>query len=75
MAMLEWKRTLKKLKALAWFKPNKNAKLNEMVDALEELNELDVDDEIAKHNTLVEIKDLEANLNVQKLNISTQKTV
>ena len=54
--MLEWKRILKKLKALAWL-GNPKSKLNEMADALEELNELDVDDEIAKHNTIVEIKE------------------
>ena len=41
-----------------------------LLKLVEELNELDVDDEIAKHNTLVEIKDHEANLNVLVSNIS-----
>ena len=41
-----------------------------MASALEQLNELDVDSEIAKHNLLVEIKDHEANLNVLVSNIT-----
>jgi len=56
-------------RSMAW-EANKKTKLSEMADALEELNELDVDNEIAKHNTLVEIKDHEANLNVLVSNIS-----
>ena len=53
----------------AWER-NKTVKLEEMADALEQLKEIDIDSEIAKHNTIVEIKDHEANLNVLASNLS-----
>tara|TARA_B100000963_G_scaffold146237_2_gene127364 strand:+ start:7373 stop:9142 length:1770 start_codon:yes stop_codon:yes gene_type:complete len=56
-------------RSMAW-EANKKSKLEEMASALEQLNELDVDSEIAKHNLLVEIKDHEANLNVLVSNIT-----
>ena len=56
-------------RGMAW-EANKKTKLNEMALGLEQLNELNVDEEIAKHNTLVEIKDHEANLNVLVSNIT-----
>ena len=56
-------------RSMAW-EANKKNKLEEMALGLEQLNELDVDEEIAKHNTLVEIKDHEANLNVLVSNIT-----
>jgi len=60
-------------RSMAW-EANKKSKLSEMADALEEVNELDVDEEIAKHNALVEIKDHEANLNVLVSNITNTET-
>ena len=56
-------------RSMAW-EANKKTKLTEMADALEQLNELDIDSEVAKHNELVLIKDHEANLNVLVSNIS-----
>ena len=53
----------------AWER-NKTVKLEEMADALEQLKEIDIDSEISKHNTIVEIKDHEANLNVLASNLS-----
>ncbi len=53
----------------AWER-NKTIKLEEMADALEQLKEIDIDSEVAKHNTIVEIKDHEANLNVLASNLS-----
>ena len=53
----------------AWER-NKTVKLEEMADALEQLKEIDIDSEVAKHNTIVEIKDHEANLNVLASNLS-----
>ena len=56
-------------RSMAW-ESNKKSKLQEMADALEQLNELDIDSEVAKHNELVLIKDHEANLNILVSNIS-----
>jgi|TARA_R110001592_G_scaffold72964_4_gene222975 DNA repair exonuclease SbcCD ATPase subunit len=56
-------------RSMAW-ESNKKSKLLEMANALEQLNELDIDSEVAKHNELVLIKDHEANLNVLVSNIS-----
>ena len=53
----------------AWER-NKTVKLDEMADALEQLKEIDIDSEVEKHNTIVEIKDHEANLNVLASNLS-----
>ena len=53
----------------AW-ESNKKSKVMELANALEQLNELDIDSEVAKHNELVLIKDHEANLNVLVSNIS-----
>ncbi len=53
----------------AWER-NKTIKLEEMADALEQLKEIDVEEEIKKHHTIVEIKDHEANLNVLASNLS-----
>ena len=53
----------------AWER-NKTVKLDEMADALEQLKEIDIDEEIDKHNTIVIIKDHEANLNILASNLS-----
>ena len=53
----------------AWER-NKSVKLDEMADALEQLKEIDIDSEIEKHNTLVVIKDHEANLNILSNNLT-----
>ena len=53
----------------AWER-NKSVKLDEMADALEQLKEIDVESEIEKHNTLVVIKDHEANLNILSNNLT-----
>lgn len=53
----------------AWER-NKSLKLEEMADALEQLKEIDIDAEIEKHNTLVTIKDHEANLNILSNNLT-----
>ena len=53
----------------AWER-NKSLKLEEMADALEQLKEIDIDTEIEKHNTLVTIKDHEANLNILSNNLT-----
>ena len=53
----------------AWER-NKTVKLDEMADALEQLKEIDIDEEINKHNTIVIIKDHEANLNILASNLS-----
>ena len=53
----------------AWER-NKSIKLEEMADALEQLKEIDIDTEIEKHNTLVTIKDHEANLNILSNNLT-----
>ena len=53
----------------AWER-NKSVKLDEMADALEQLKEIDIDSEIRKHNTLVVIKDHEANLNILSNNLT-----
>ena len=53
----------------AWER-NKTVKLDEMANALEQLKEIDIDSEVEKHNTIVEIKDHEANLNVLASNLS-----
>ena len=53
----------------AWER-NKSIKLDDMADALEQLKEIDVDAEIEKHNTLVTIKDHEANLNILSNNLT-----
>ena len=53
----------------AWER-NKSVKLDEMADALEQLKEIDIDSEVEKHNTLVVIKDHEANLNILSNNLS-----
>ncbi len=53
----------------AWER-NKSVKLDEMADALEQLKEIDIDSEVEKHNTLVVIKDHEANLNILSNNLT-----
>jgi len=53
----------------AWER-NKTLKLDEMADALEQLKEIDIDEEIDKHNTIVIVKDHEANLNILASNLS-----
>jgi len=53
----------------AWER-NKSVKLEEMADALEQLKEIDIDAEVDKHNTLVTIKDHEANLNILSNNLT-----
>ncbi len=56
-------------RSMAW-EASKKTKITEMANALSDLNELDIDSEIDKHNSLVKIKDHEANLNVLVSNIT-----
>lgn len=53
----------------AWDR-NKQNNLEELASALEELEKINIDEEIQKHNTISDIKDYEANLNVIATNLS-----